>query len=177
VNRNGLTVTTYFHGSVVVLCEEVLLGDHVGKAMREVTSIRHCLRAASGIGTGKGGRRGQIVAMMGSDFAPMPYFDYGLIVTSHGYSMAGKYQLIVPIVPGGVGVEVGDHVVRRADEAWISAVAQGTDEALLATPLLHSVWQDDAINDAVDALTVDDYTLDRVDEELCAYFRLTNGIA
>lgn len=185
IRANHLKLDTYFYGGILVLCPEPELTKRTGTAIDHLTALRRCLHQSLGIGTGvgnasgvKGSRRGQIVATQPSPFIQEMPFTRAVVLTQHKYSAEGQYQIIVPIVPGGVGVEVGLHVVRRAEQAWIpSSLGAEVDEALFPATLAQSVWQSDSIDARVKPEWIDDYALKRVEEELCAYFRLHDGAA
>jgi len=173
INANGLRVSTHFYTSVIALCDEIDLGVRVGRSIPSLAAMRRALRDALGIGTGTSSPphpsslRGHIVAVRKYDD-----FDRALVLTAHGYSCSRRYQIIIPIQPGGVGVEVEGHVVRRADEPWVSDVDGGTGEALLLVPFTHSVWHEDMIDDSVAPVQVDSYTMARVEQEIIRFFRM-----
>ena len=145
--------------------------------MEDLPAIRHELRTALGIGTGscidvdlpRGSSRGRVVAFTPA-YLRKTGFSHGLVVTEPGYSRLGRQQTIVPVLPEG-GFEPGTLDVVVHGRAWIGEIFTGEKSVILATALVATVFEGDAVA-AYTNVVLDRAGIEAVDEALAQHFGL-----
>ncbi|HEX8830149.1 MAG TPA: hypothetical protein VF705_03230 [Longimicrobium sp.] len=177
VNANGLRARTLFYPGVLLTTRHDLLPAHAGTLHAAMDDLRQGLRSALGIGAGTimvpgapaGSHRGRIVFLhpvLGVELRTR----YAVLLTEHRYSSEKRYQVIVPIFRGD-GVRADPDVVRVGRQPWFTVFPQPTSTALLAAPVVQSVWHGDDIV-AETAFVIDDDSLAALEERLCTIFEI-----
>jgi hypothetical protein len=166
---------------------------------RHMTAVRERLKIALGIGTGVGrgvpgtSIRGHLVRLSGP-IAEMYDFQFGIVLTEHGYSAARRLQSLVPVVDvrtflasgetlGDFSPEAGD-VLPALSEAWVRQLPSGWVAPVIDTVRLSSFserWEASTRRDTwlegqieyVFPYPVDAATLERVESALSARFDLS----
>ena len=107
-----------------------------GRIIDEMPDIRRELHRALGLGTGTsatgpaaGSFRGHVAELSRALAAEMDT-RFAVIVTDPGYSLARRYQLILPLLNAAeYNSEPGDVIVSRTP--WLPKVRRGLTEALI----------------------------------------------
>jgi hypothetical protein len=171
VNANGLRERTLFYPGVLLPTRYALLPPHTGSLGPALHDLRRALHRAVGIGAGTPphSRRGRIVRLHRS-FETMLRTRHAVLLTEHRYSREDRYQVIVPIIRGD-GVREDESVVRVSKQPWFEIFSEPASTALLAAPVIQSVWhRDDIVGET--GFVIDSESLDALEERLCRIFRI-----
>lgn len=148
----------------------------MGRIIDELPDIRRALRRALGLDTGTaasgremGSLRGHVIVL--SD----PLTDecgarYGVVVTEHGYSIAGRYQIFLPVLNAEAFHAERDDVVV-AGEAWLNAMSPPPSTAIIATRLVQTAFQPLDVK-AILPVLVSQATIRAIDQALIEVFGL-----
>jgi hypothetical protein len=147
----------------------------MGRVIDEMPHIRLVLHHALGLGTGTadsgrafGSFRGR-VAVLSDSLAREIDCRFAIIVTEPVYSLAERYQLILPILNGEeYESEDGDVLVGHAP--WLDQVQLGSG-AILPTRLIQSAFHPSDLAHTL-PICVDEATISRIDSALVELFGL-----
>jgi len=146
-----------------------------GRVIDQMPHIRRVLHHALGLGTGTadsgrafGSFRGR-VAVLSDSLAREMDCRFAVIITEPGYSLAERYQLILPILSDEeYESEDGDVLVGHAD--WLDQVRLGAG-AILPTRLIQSAFHPSDLARVL-PVCVDEATIGRIDRALIELFGL-----
>jgi hypothetical protein len=172
----GLLHPTYVYPSRLLSYASDAISGSAGRIVDEMPEIRIRLTRALGLGTrvtSEGNvpgsnRRGRIVELS-PDLAEEWAVRYGLVVTEPGYSRSGYQQTIIPVLDEGC--EIRDLDVPLADPWWLQSLGVGYRTAILAVPMVTTVYAPEHIRRYLDLVLHQDSML-LVDEALRTHFGL-----
>jgi len=175
VNANRLHAPTFFYPGLMLQIEYPFVPPHLGVLGTKLREFRAALAYALGLGTGTcahpsaptGSRRGRIIVLQPAAAARLQT-RFAVVLTEHAYSCEKRYQLVVPILRGD-GLLTEASILRVPRQHWFGIFPEPTSTALLAPPVIQSVWHLDDIA-AETPFVIDAATLDALEERLCAMF-------
>jgi hypothetical protein len=156
-------------GTYVIPCRLVSIASEdmdyrTGRLSREMEPLRRVLHGALGIGRGPGRLRG-CIAELGAELAEEAGFDMGVIITEPDYSLARRYQLILPLLDA-TEYEAKPSDIVVSGKPWLADLGVGIFAVELVQSAFHPI-------EVVRTLTrVDDTTLARIDQALVRMFGL-----
>ncbi|HEV7589455.1 MAG TPA: hypothetical protein VGO40_15170 [Longimicrobium sp.] len=176
VRGTGLTRPTYVYTSRLVSYARDSIGVSAGRLIDEMPRVRVSLRRALGLGTGVTGepnvpgsvRRGRFVELS-ADLAEDWDARYGLVVTAPGYSRSGFQQTIVPLLDEDC--ETRELDVFIADGRWLVGLGPGYHSAILAVPMVSTVYQPEHIRRYLDPVALPGLMLE-IEAALIQHFGL-----
>lgn len=144
--HTGFTRPTYITPCRLISAGSEQMVRLMGRIIDELPDIRRELRRALGLGTGTaasssgtGSLRGHVVVLSDA-LADECGALYGMVVTEHGYSAAGRYQLFIPVLDAEEFRAEPDDVVVTG-EAWLRAMSPHPSTAIVATRLIQTAFQ------------------------------------
>jgi hypothetical protein len=148
---------TYVYPSRLVSYPREAIGSSAGRLVDEMPWIRASLARALGLGTGVthesnapgSVRRGRLVELA-ADLSEDWEVRYGLIVTAPAYSRSGFQQTIIPLLDEDC--ESRDLDVSVADRRLLVGLGAGYGSAVLAVPMVSTVYQPQHIRRYLDAV-------------------------
>jgi hypothetical protein len=147
-----------------------------GRIIDEMPAIRNELRHALGLGMGtraagaaSGSLRGCVVEL-GDALAAESGFRLAVIVTEAGYSLARRYQLLVPLLDAAEYESQSDDVVAIGT-AWSGEIHPRLEAVLLAVRLIQTAFHSLEIARVL-PVVVDDATIEEIDRALLRVFGL-----
>lgn len=171
----GFSAPTYVTPCRLVLAASEDMHRMAGRIIDEMPAIRGELRQALGIGTGTARRgvaagswRGR-VAELGEALAEESGFSLGVIVTEPAYSLARRYQLVVPILDAEE-YDVQPNDVVMAGQQWITDLVD-SGEVIFAVRLIQAAFHPTELKRVL-ATVVDDATIAEIDRTVVAMFGL-----
>jgi hypothetical protein len=172
----GFDQPTYVYPSRLVNIPTESLTRPEGMLVDEMQRVRETLRVALGLGTGTlkgtllaaGSLRGRVVQFSASLVAETDA-EYGIIITEPRYSLQQRYQHVIPILDAGK-FEAGDGDVVATKTQWLAEMGR-FDNAILAVPMIFSVWYPTEISRTM-PVVVDDPTIAAIDDALLELFGL-----
>lgn len=174
-HHTGFVRPTYITPCRLVTAPSEDMVRMTGRIIDEMADIRRVLHHALGVGTGTaasgsalGSFRG-LVAELSEPLAREMDCRFALIVTEPGYSLARRYQLIVPLLDGrDYEQETGDVLVGGV--SWLNAV-QGMPEAIIPVKLIQSAFHPSDLARVL-PVCVDQGTISEIDHALLQLFGL-----
>jgi hypothetical protein len=172
----GLRRPTYVYTSRLVGYPTAELPPCSGRIIDEMPDIRASLARALGLGCGVTdepnipgtNRRGRIVELA-ADFAEEWDVRHAVVVTDPHYSRTAFHQLVVPLLDDSYEADALD--VRLSDEAWLPRIGDRYETAILATPMVSTVYAPVQIGRFL-RIVVSSTVMDQLDESLDRYFGL-----
>jgi hypothetical protein len=160
-----------------VSAEEEDLRRFMGRVLDELPAIRDVLRVALGLrtGTGRGAERaagswrGAVVRLSPTITAEAGY-RFGLVVTEPQYCRRLRFQNLVPLIDAS-DLEPEPGEVYVAGMPWLAEVGEGLGSAILAVPMITSVFHPREIV-GMPVTFVDESTMSEVDAALIHLFDL-----
>jgi hypothetical protein len=147
-----------------------------GRIIDEMPAIRSELRRALGLGTGTraaGGAsrnlRGCVVEL-GDALAEETGFRLGVIITEAGYSLARRYQLVIPLLDEREYGSQPDDVVAIGTP-WAGEIRPPLERVILAVRLIQTAFHPLEIARVL-PVVVDDATMGEIDRALLRVFGL-----
>lgn len=132
--RCGFSAPTYVAPCRLVVAASEDLERLAGRLSRDMAALRRALRRALGIGRGQESLRGRIVEL-GEELTAKAGFRVGVIVTEPAYSLARRFQLIVPLLDAAEYLpKPGDVIVTG--EKWLDHTRIG----ILAVDLVQTAY-------------------------------------
>ena len=163
--RCGFSARTYVMPCRLVSVASEDMDRKTGRLSHEMVPLRRMLRSALGIGCGRGRLRG-CIAELGEELAAEAGFGMGMIITEPGYSLARRYQLILPLLDATeYAAKPGDVVV--SGQPWLAELEAG----IFAVELIQSAFHPTEVARTLGRM-VDEETIARVDQALVQMFRL-----
>ncbi|HET7234206.1 MAG TPA: hypothetical protein VFJ16_29600 [Longimicrobium sp.] len=146
----GLSRSTYVYTSRLVSAGVEELGESRGRIVENMPSVRGSLARALGLGTGVtremnvwgSNRRGRLIETTRHVVEEWG-ISHALVVTEPNYSREGYQQTIVPLLEDSFEVAEFDVTVR--DRAWLGPLAQRYGAAILAVPMVVTLYLPDHI--------------------------------
>jgi hypothetical protein len=191
VKDNGLDKPTHFFPGILVQMPFAALprptetlwrmGRERPRAARllsgELNAIKRAARAAHGLDPEPGDRyvsgmnswRGCLVALSDAYYQRRKV-RFAVIVTAHRYSAVEHYQVIIPVVSAGAD-ESSDEAVRVEDAPWLGCLGPHVRAALIAVPLIESVWHEDYVIEGPLAV-LDSAVMAEVEDRIATYLGL-----
>jgi hypothetical protein len=170
----GLAHPTYVYPSRLVSYPREAIGVSSGRVVDEMPQIRTSLRRALGLGTGVTAesnapgsvRRGRFVELS-ADLATDWEVRHGLVLTAPHYSRAGFHQTIVPVLDEDCETQALDVFV--ANTRLLSALGPGYATAVLAVPMVSTLYQPEHIRRYLDVVAQPNLMLE-VEAALAMHF-------
>ena len=107
--------------------------------------------------------------LLDPSFEPAFHTRHAVVLTEHFYSREERYQVIVPIVRGAPTENDDAGALCVPWQHWFGVFTQPTSEVHFVLPVIQSVWHYDDIADET-PFVIDQASLERVEERLCAMF-------
>jgi hypothetical protein len=175
--RTGLSAPTYVYPSRLASYPPDAFGTAAGNVADELPLLRNGLRTALGFGRGvtrepnlpRSNVRGRIVRLTGPA-ASYTGYELALVITEPGYSRRNRQQTVVPVLPGE-DYEPAGHDLFFPDPEWSGAVGRRFGTAILAIPMVVTLFAPDWFGDYTDAV-VSPGAMYRVESALADYFGL-----
>jgi len=174
--HTGFSAPTYVMPCRLVPAASEDMQRMAGRIIDEMPAIRNELRRALGLGTGtraagaaSGSLRGCVVEL-GDALAAESEFRLGVLVTEGGYSLARRYQLLIPLLDAAeYGTQSDDVVV--VEKTWLDEIRPGLKEAILAVRLTQTAFHPLEIARVL-PIVVDEATIGEIDRALLRVFSL-----
>lgn len=161
----GFSALTYVAPCRLVVAVSEDMGRLAGRLSRDMAPLRLALHRALGIGRGPQSLRGRIVELA-EELSAKAGFRMGVIVTEPVYSLARRFQLIVPWLDAAEYLpKPGDVIVSGA--AWLDQRKSG----ILAVDLVQTAYHPTEIARTLRRV-VDEETISRIDQALVQMFGL-----
>jgi hypothetical protein len=174
--HTGFSAPTYVMPCRLVPAASEDMQRMAGRIIDEMPAIRSELRRALGLGTGtraggsaSGSLRGCVVEL-GDSLAAESGFRLGVLVSEGGYSLAHRYQLLIPLLDATEYDTQPDDVVAIG-KAWAGEIRPGLVTAILAVRLIQTAFHPLEIARVL-PVVVDDTTIAEVDRALIRVFGL-----
>jgi hypothetical protein len=174
--HSGFSAPTYVMPCRLVPAASEDMQRMAGRIIDEMPAIRSELRRALGLGTGtriagaaSGSLRGCVVEL-GDALAGESGFRFGMLVTEGRYSLARRYQLLIPLLDGTEYDSQADDVVVIGT-AWTGEIRPGLDVGILAVRLIQTAFHPLEIARVL-PIVVDDATIGEIDRALLRVFGL-----
>jgi len=172
----GFSRPTYVYTSRLVSTIPSELGSSAGRLTFEMPRIRVSLARALGLGTGVtreanvpgSNRRGRLVETTREVVEDWDV-RHALVLTDPEYSRYGYQQTVVPLLDEGF--EVGDLDVQASDEGWLKTLDWNYGTAVLAVPMVSTLYLPDHIARFLDIVVPED-VMAAVERALVAHFGL-----
>jgi hypothetical protein len=174
--HTGFTAPTYVMPCRLVPAASEDMQRMAGRIIDEMPAIRSELRRALGLGTGTrdaGAAAGSLrgcVAELSDALAVETGFRLGVIVSEAGYSVAHRYQLLIPLLDAAEYDAQPDDVVISGT-AWTREIRPALAEAILAVRLIQTAFYPLEIGRVL-PVVVDEATIGEIDRALLSVFGL-----
>ncbi len=173
---NGFIHPTYVYTSRLVSTTLAALGASAGRILDEMPVLRASLAQALGLGTGVtreanvrgSNRRGRLVETT-SEVVEDWAVRHALVLTEPGYSRHGYHQIVVPLLDDGF--ELSHLDVQPPDTAWLQTLKRSYGRAILAVPMVSTLYLPDHIARFLDIVVPAD-VMARVELALVDHFGL-----
>ncbi|HVG44681.1 MAG TPA: hypothetical protein VM890_08120 [Longimicrobium sp.] len=174
--HTGFSAFTYVMPCRLVPATSEDMQRMAGRLIDEMPAIRSELRRALGIGTGtcaasrtSASLRGCVVELR-DGLATESGVRLGVIVTEAGYSLAGRYQLLIPLLDAAEYDSQADDVLAIGTK-WARELFPPLEQAILAVRLVQTAFQPLEIARVL-PIVVDDATIGEIDRALLRVFGL-----
>lgn len=113
--------------------------------------------------------------LLDPSFEPAFHTRHAVVLTEHVYSREERYQIIVPIVHGAPKESEDANSLCVPWQHWFGVFTEPTSEVHFVLPVVQSVWHYDDIADET-PYVIDEASLERVEEQLCAMFGIEERV-
>lgn len=178
-SRSGFRHPTYVYPARLIAIDPDDLGEPEGRVIDEMPPIRMALRKALGLGTGTsvgngpaaGSWRGRL-AVMHEPLAEELGTHFGVILTEPAYSIAERYQIVVPIL-SGEDFEIGEYDVPVGSETtkWLVQVGGKYAASFLWVDAVFSIFQAREMS-SYTKLCLDEETLRNLEQSMERFLQL-----
>lgn len=163
--RCGFSAPTYVAPCRLVAAASEDMERLAGRLSRDMVPLRRALHRALGIGRGQESLRGRIVELS-EELSAKAGFRMGVIVTEPSYSLARRFQLIVPLLDAAEYFpKPGDVIVSEVK--WLDRTRNG----ILAIDLVQTAYHPTEVARTL-GRAVDEETIARIDQALVRMFGL-----